>query len=684
MSASSLQDWLNSPEAWGQFGEQVNYWMNELVGAVRPFCNDGVMLWSNTYELEVSAGTNTTSSPMPQVIGNLDDIPLFDEPTTMVIDVTGSHRNTVATNSSVWLMTDEYDGLGGDCEGDTINWESWTWQSMISAVQWNTLAMRARKQLAANEQGQWAAGWAINAGTYYCKASFHVKILRGHIGEHSAGTPPAHTVSFRTIGSPATKSPTVTPTAAAIEHGSGGTIYAGGSGTTHTVTSSGTWTTAVAAAAAGDIIDITAVITVPLAYKGNKYGISGGSAASGTAGNPIVIRCTGSGAINVVSLTNSVAALAISNCDHVWAVGIVSTGSQFGVFYRNVEGTSGDPVRVAHCDISGTGHSNLAVAGWWQLITSSGGTPPAGSGNEWGYSKHFILEDNALSGPGQVAAQFGENIYIGHGGSPGWISFATNILIRHNDMQDCGADHLDIKPGCSSIYVLDNTFTEGHFVFGSALQTLYVGASINARPSWYDINPGIYIEGNRIWDGNITNYDASSSNYVCQTSLAGVTFVNNLCWGFPNGAVGFRLRSERAASESQSTAGEKWIVANNLFWMDTGVANAGAPAASPSPFNSAWLDSRNNIGPSGAAGVEATATSADFIDPAAIPTVDTIDADAEWVTYGSGSAFDLALTSTLLGTGVSISSITRQIAEDITQRSIPASSPDPGPFQHWV
>lgn len=683
-----VKDWIGSPIEWGQFGTEVNGWMGALVDSLRRL---EVPEDSSLYVSEGTAQTN---------LSNLYTAPVAGSP-TISGTFTAPKSGKVLLALSLWasdnggsnLITFDVEVREDDASGTIVN--PLNDANVYVALQGQNLALHPAlsrvSQLTGLTPGQlyyvqgyhWVSG-GTTADIYLRQISVN-PLPEGQSTVSGGGTPPAtHTVAFRSIVDPAVKTPAVTPSATAIEHASGGTIYAGGSGTTHTITTAAQWTTAVAAAAPGDILDITAPITTPLTYRGNKYGLSGGSAASGTAGNPIVIRCSGSGAINVASLTNSTAALNVTNCDHVWAVGVVTTGSQFGVFYRNVEGTTGDPIRVAHCNISGAGHSTLSIAGWWQLITSSGGTPPAGSGNEWGYSKHFVIEDNVIASPGQSSAQFGECVYLGHGGAPGWISRAENVTVRHNALSDCGADYIDIKPGCSTIRILDNTMTQGHFVYGAAIQTLYVNAATAARPAWYDIDPDIVIEGNRIWDGNITNYDAASSNYVVQASLAGVTFANNICWGFPNGGIGFRLRSERAASESQSSAGEKWVIVNNLFWMDNGLANAGAPLSSPSPFNSAWIDSRNNIGPTGATGVQATATSADFIDSAAIPTVDTIDADAEWVTYGQGSAFDLDLASTLIGTGVSISDITLLLSEDVSQRAIPASSPDPGPFQHWV
>lgn len=493
--------------------------------------------------------------------------------------------------------------------------------------------------------------------------------------------------TFRTITLPVTKTPTVTPTAADIEHASGGTIYAGGAGTTHVVTSESQWDTVVAAAGPGDIIKIAASIAVPLEYRGDKYGMTGGNgASSGTAGNPIVIMCEGAGEINVSAIDNTVGALSVYAVDHVWCVGVRTRGSQFGIYYRAAEGTSANPFRVAYCDIANTGDAALALAGWYQLVTASSGTAPNGYNGSaaaglYGFSRHFIVEGCTIDNPGLRTDSSGECIYLGRGSSPGWIAYAANGVIRHNRVTNCKADWIDVKPGCAFIDILDNDFEGGYFVAGAGFQLLYVFSGIDDRPSWYDFDPQIHVEGNRCRNGNLTTVGAGSSKYLAQTSLCGVTFANNEAWGFPNGGVGFRLRSEKAASQSQSTDGEKWVVVNNLFWMDTGLANVGAPASGASPFSASLIDQRNNIGPTGASGVQHTASASDFIVPTAIPTVDTIDASAEYETYGAGSAFELDPGSSLIAAGASISDLTLALDEDIIQRAIPASTPNPGPFQ---
>jgi hypothetical protein len=502
-------------------------------------------------------------------------------------------------------------------------------------------------------------------------------------GGGGGGNPPpaTHQVDFRSLTDPLAQAPVVTPTLADIEHPSGGTIYAGGTGTTHIITSSVEWNSAVAAATPGDILKITASITSELTYRGDKYGITGGTAADGAAGNPIVIGCEGAGIIDVASISGNSTCLEVFNVDHVWCVEVKTDGGQFGIYYRNVEGAAANPARIARCSISDTGHAALTIAGWFQLIASSvPAVPPAGAGNEWGFSRHILVEGNDIARPGRADTQFGECVYLGNG-NPSWTSHAKDITLRYNILEECTADYIDIKPGCSRVNVLDNIMKKGAFVFGSAIQCLYVSSGIAARPAWYLFDPEIVIEGNRCWDGDITNTVASSSNFFIQTSLAGVRVANNIAWGFRTGAIGVRLRSEHPESETQAGT-EKFVVINNLFWMSEGLANAGAPLSTPSPFYAAKIDARNNIGLTGTTtGVEATAVAADFIDPAAIPTIHTVDADAEWETYGPGSAFDLDPGSSLVATGSDIADVALAIAEDISQRVVPSPSPNPGPFQ---
>ena len=96
-----------------------------------------------------------------------------------------------------------------------------------------------------------------------------------------------------------------------------------------------------------------------------------------------------------------------------------------------------------------------------------------------------------------------------------------------------------------------------------------------------------------------------------------------------------------------------------------------------SPFDSSWIDSRNNLGYTLTTNVEFTATASDF-EGAIPPLADADDADAG---DGPGSAFDMTSTSSLVGAGSSVADLDLYINNrDISQRTVP-STPNPGSFQ---
>lgn len=466
-------------------------------------------------------------------------------------------------------------------------------------------------------------------------------------------------------------------------------------GTTHNVTSAGTWTTAVAAALPGDLIRCTASFDPggALTVRGNKYGIPGAnltaSPAGGTTAKPIIVTCADGVVIDDNNQTSNVPVLDFLNCSHVWAVGFNVREGQFGIRGINWGGSSGAPAYRAYNTISDCGHSGMIAQGWGALITGAGGTPPAGADGTEGYSEWFVDEENTIAGTGKAAGAtaFGESMYYGKGSDPGWLSYCRDFWIRGNHCSDFSSDAVDLKPGCLRFQVTDNDFHFGATHFGAMIQCLYVGSGYSARPSWA-VNPEGRIEGNRFWDHSITKVQANSSPYVIQVSLAGVTIANNIAWaiadantaGTPSGTgIAVHLRSERTRSESR-VGTEKWVIVNNLWWVGSGLTNGGGGVGGgyEGPFDTAWIDARNNIGFTSTTNVQFTATSAEFIDPAAIPAIGSNSADAEWVTYEEGSAFDLALTSGLIGDGVSIADL--GIDADISQRVFIAAV-NPGPFQ---
>lgn len=459
---------------------------------------------------------------------------------------------------------------------------------------------------------------------------------------------------------------------------------AGTGGTTRNVTSEPEWTTAMANMVPGDLTRVTVglTLTADLVCRGNKYGLSGSNLtatpAGGTEDLPMILTCADGVTVDRDSQTGNALALTIRNVDHVWAVGFNVTNGHFGFNCRNLDGTSTSPVRIAYCDVTDMGDSGITLQGWFQAIASSGGTPPAGAGNEWGYSSYVVIEKCRVEAMGRQNVQFGESIYLGQGSSTdNHLGRADHIWVRFNELIECTADFLDVKRGSHHVYYYGNRMTKGAFNAGSGMQILYASDS-TARPSYYDFDPEIYILFNRIDDGNLTNPVGGSSNYMAQASYAGIRFAFNMGWGFSSGGVGLRLRTGAALGESQSSDGEVWTVVNNLFWLSDGLANVGDNTFTP--FNSAWIDARNNLGATSTTNVEDTATTSDFQNPPAIPAVGATG-DADWNGYGPGAAFDIEPMSSLVGAGTDITDLDLYINDqDIFKRTVP-NPPTPGPFQ---
>lgn len=451
-------------------------------------------------------------------------------------------------------------------------------------------------------------------------------------------------------------------------------------GTTFNVFTTGDWTAAMGAARAGDLVRLQANLATALDARFTKYMAFGNNMnAAGLPGVPIILTCAAGVTNNVTVNNNFEGNLDVFNTDHVWVVGWNGIGSTFGIRCMNLDGTEAHPVRIAWNDIRDTGDAAIAFQGWFQLITTSGGTPPAGSGNEWGFSSYGVIEENTVLRPGRRNASTGEGVYLGYGSPPGFVARAHHVWVRYNRLRACTSDYVDVKPGCHDIWVHDNEESLGAFASGAANQILYVSQDLGARPGWYNFDPNVWFWGNRSWDGNISNPQGTSSDYFAQSSLAGVRLGFNLALGFANGGVGHHLRSERAASESQ-VAGEKWWTYNNLFWQLDGVINGGAPFASPTAFNSTWVDSRNNVGLTATTGVQFTATADDFVGASSIPAVSSVNPLPD-MGQGVGSGFELAIGSDLRGVGASIADLAPYFSQDIFGRPITLAAPSAGPFQ---
>ena len=218
------------------------------------------------------------------------------------------------------------------------------------------------------------------------------------------------------------------------------------------------------------------------------------------------------------------------------------------------------------------------------------------------------------------------------------------------------------------------------------MSILYVSADLDTRDGTaFDIDPEVWVEGNRVYDNNITNTEGTSTNIMGYIGLSGIRIANNVMWAKPETGTHpmWRARNELGANDTEALAEFRndptWVI-NNTFWGDDSFENAGYG----SPFVGAFpgtitFDLRNNIvDQASPATGEVDAAAADFI--ATVPAIGAAG-DAEWLTYGNGSAFDLALTSALIGAGASITDIDFYIAEDISQRTINRTTPNPGAFQ---
>jgi hypothetical protein len=452
-------------------------------------------------------------------------------------------------------------------------------------------------------------------------------------------------------------------------------------GTIRNVTDAGaSLSAALTAAVPGDLIRFVNTITSQMIARANRNSVPGANMANGTAGLPIIFTSADGVRVNVASITTTEGAFNVYHASHVWCVGLNTTGSTFGVRFMNCAGTAANPIRIAWCDVLETGDAGLVAQGWFQTLAASGGTPSGSAGDEWGFSDYVVIEENTVTRPGRRDPNIGECCYLGYGSSGGWIGRAQNVWVRYNRFRECTSDYTDVKPGCRRVYVHDNEESGGAFASGAANQALYVSADLSVRPAWYNFDPEIFYVGNRSWDGNLSHSQTGSSNYFVQASLAGVRVAYNAAWGFASGGIGVHLRSERAASESQ-VAGEKWWIWNNLFWLGIGVYNGGAPQFTPAAFNTAWVDSRNNIGGPTTTGIQFVATADDFVEPSHIPIIGSVSADARWGSMAQGSAFDLAATSALLGAGDdAVFGYDGYIAQDIARRAIPSSGVSPGPY----
>lgn len=465
-------------------------------------------------------------------------------------------------------------------------------------------------------------------------------------------------------------------------------------GTTHLVTSSPTWDTAMTNAQPGDLVRLTASPGVPLNARHSRFSLTGANMTNtGQPGLPIILTCADGVFNDCGNTSNGDVGLDLQNTTHVWAVGFNVKNSQFGIRAQNWGGTAGFPAYRAYCRTEDTGDNAFQAQGWFQSIASSpGGVIPtdpdiASPGVDWGYSEYFVDESNVAVRPGRVNLAFGEGFYYGTGTSGGgWHGFCRDFYVRGNHTEEWTSDGYDTKPGCHRGYETDNTYTEGFAVSGAPFQLCLVVAANSSRPAWFNFDPEIWVEGNRGWDSNITNTNVSSDNIMGYVGLSGIRIANCVSWANPQTATHshWRFRNFKGTNDTEAIAEFRtdptWVV-NCTTWGDDSVELAGY-GATPTAFPTAILNAitlRNNIVDQATPATgEVDASASDFV--ATVPAIG-VAGDAEWETYGPGSAFDLDPGSALVRSGASIADIDLLIDRDISNRPIPDPLPNPGAFQ---
>jgi hypothetical protein len=467
-----------------------------------------------------------------------------------------------------------------------------------------------------------------------------------------------------------------------------------GSGVFRDFNSDATWVTARNAAGPGDVLRQTGDFTSAngISARSDLWGVSGANMDRGTPGLPITIWGNGH-TITVASTTNNLGVIDVLGTEHVHVIGCHTVGGQFGIRYYAVLGTETHPLRIAHNTITDCGHSAFKIQGWFASLASGA---PDQLGGLWGWSKYAIVEANTIARPGRSNTQFGEGIYFG-AGSPGWVSRAEAILCRYNDISEYTADGIDCKPGCLNIRILDNTIRAGGAHFGAALGLMYVSTTIPERPSWASYDPIIIVEGNRVWDLNLTNPVVSSAPWLAYYGMAGIRMSRNLFWANPAGNAAVRARIERP-NTSFLPPGQNhpsWV-ANNLMWTSIGFERAGSGHSSTGNYvatglnngvstggsNSINVIERGNLGPVGATLIQRQAATSNFRQAAAIPAVGAAG-NAVWAAGGNGfngSAFDWDPASPLVGLGPDLSDLVLSFSDDITQRLAAATERCDGPF----
>ncbi len=346
-------------------------------------------------------------------------------------------------------------------------------------------------------------------------------------------------------------------------------------GTVRDVASAAEWSAAVAAAQPGDVIRLVANINQPLQYRSVNYQPERASGRDGTAEAPIIITAAEGVWIDPNNTSSNKGGLDVLYARHVHVIGVNVRNSQFGIRVLASEGSEGAPLVVANNTVTGSGHSGIHIGADFTNRTSS---------------RHVLVQNNTISEVGRTAAEFGEGIYLGHGGTE-WIDNTSDIQVVGNNISFTGAEGIDVKPGVRNILVEGNHIHDLSPISGGAISVTYVSVANNPTP---DVNANIVVKGNRIWNLNLDGR-AGSNDWAIWVGHGGVRVEGNVIWGLRN--IDSRARAVRVRSPFAFGPHAIEIV-DNTFWTATGWLAEGQPDPS------GLIRASGNKGPSGAAGVE--------------------------------------------------------------------------------
>lgn len=381
--------------------------------------------------------------------------------------------------------------------------------------------------------------------------------------------------------------------------------------TTHTVASLADWNRAVAESRPGDTIRLTATIRSRLQYRGNNDGAGTQTGLPGTASAPITITSDPGVWIDPGNRSNNFGALDILGVDHVHVVGVRVRNSQFGIRFMQVNGTANSPVRVAGNLVEDIGHAGIYFGGHWR---------------DHAPSSHGLIEGNTVRRTGLSAAQYGEGVYLGHGGTE-WVDRTSNVVVRSNDISNTGAEGVDIKPGTANIVVEDNYLHDISPVSGGAISAHYVNVDPNPQPSRLD---QVTIRNNSIWNINLDGR-RGANDWPIWVGHGGIDITGNHIWGLRADASRVRPIRIRAL---QPFGPHPIRIEDNVFWT------AQTWMAEGSPSGAGNVVARGNLGFTAGSGTQQVPAS-HFPGPIpAIGTGGTADNGG-----GPGSGFRLGLPS---------------------------------------